>query len=59
MMCLHPIACSTGVQSHDILYKVYRDILYTLAQESDSSSQRSMDVEHWVCKLSSRIRVRQ
>jgi hypothetical protein len=29
---LHPVARKSGVQFHDILYKMFRDILYTLAR---------------------------
>jgi hypothetical protein len=45
------------VQSHDMLYSLSRDILYSFGTSSDGVSQRLTAVECWLLKSSSRIKV--
>jgi|SRR5450755_3006957 len=45
------------VQSHDMLYSLSRDILYSFGTSSNRVSQRMTAVECWLLKSSSRIKV--
>jgi len=45
------------VQSHDMVYKVSRDILYSVGWEDSSCNQRSTIVERWLARSSSRTKV--
>jgi len=47
------------VQFHEILYSLFRDILYSFRYEISASKQRSTIVDRCFARSSSRTRVRQ
>ena len=54
-----PLKPKEGVKFHDMAYKVFHDILYSIWCGTLLGTQRSTMVERWVPRSSSRIRVAQ